>query len=356
MWNKNRLTQALRIRFPLIQAPMAGITTPRLVAAVSNAGGLGSLAAAYLSPEKIKQDIDEVRALTEQPFAVNLFAPSDTEKDIEREKLAYASLSRFRAELDIPVSLPKNHGMPSFNEQVSLLLEEKIPVFSFTFGTLPLQLLAEFKRQGTFLMGTATTRDEALLLEMSGVDAIVAQGAEAGGHRATFLSPSTDPLLTMPVLCSLLLQSCKTPIIATGGIMNGSHIASALALGIHGVQLGTAFIACAESGASPGYKSALLQSSHAQTVLTACFSGKTARAIENQFTREMHNAPLAAFPCQHFLTQDIRTAAAKSHRPEFLSLYAGQGFPLATNLSASEIIPLLIEQTIASIHALSAQI
>jgi nitronate monooxygenase len=354
MWSENPIVEQCKVRFPVIQAPMAGIATPRLIAAVSNAGGLGSLGAAYMTPNEMRDAIREIRDLTELPFAVNLFAPAAASYDQKIIDSAQKFLDRFRKELEIPHSSPDFSSLPAFEDQMAVILEEKPKVFSFTLGLPPLPLLQRLKKENILIMGTATTLDEALLLEKCGVDSVIEQGSESGGHRAAFLDCANDPMLSIAALVPLLAHALKIPVIASGGIMNGEGIAAALSLGAVGVQLGTAFLACPESGASRPYKEALLHS-HAKTTLTDVFTGKPARMLYNKFieTFEHEKAPIAPFPYQHLLTKDIRIAAAKIDHVDMLSLYAGQNYPLITNLPASEILPLLVEQTIDTIQKLN---
>ncbi len=355
MWKENPIVKKCNIRFPIIQAPMAGVTSPRLVAAVSNAGGLGSLGAAYMSPKEIKEAIREIRDLTEMPFSINLFAPASMPYDKKSIAQAQKFLDYFRKELEIPTALPDFSALPEFEEQIEIILEERPPIFSFTLGIPPLPILQRLKKEKILIMGTATTVEEALLLEKSGVDAVIAQGSEAGGHRATFLDLDYDPMLGISALVPHLAYALKVPVIAAGGIMNGDGIASAFALGAAAAQLGTAFIACPESGAPRAYKDALLHPHSMATIVTTVFSGKPARVLYNKFVKEMQmkNAPIAPFPFQNILTKDIRTTAAKFNRADLMALYAGQNYPLVTNLPAGEIVPLLIEQTVSAIQRLS---
>lgn len=346
MWKENPITKMCNVRFPIILAPMSNVSTPRLVAAVSNAGGLGSLGAAYMSPEEIKEAIAEIRLLTECPFAVNLFAITPK---VKKDEKADRYLDRFRTELDIP-STPIGK-FPDFFEQMKVVLEQRPPVFSFTLGVPPLNIMQRLKQEQIAVMGTATNLEEAILLEKSGVDAVIAQGIEAGGHRGAFLEQDQEIGLT--ALIPLLVRSLKVPVIAAGGIMNGNGIAAALALGASAVQLGTAFLACPESGAPMPYKKALMHEHGLPTVLTRAFTGMPARMLGNRFIREMQGAPLASFPTQHMLTKPIRTAAAKASRADLMALYAGQNYPLITNFPASEIIPLLVEQTTFAIQRLT---
>lgn len=352
MWKDNRIAQLLGVRFPIIQAPMANIATARLVAAVSNAGGLGSLGAAYMQPLEIKKAIAEIRDLTEKPFAVNLFIPTSSQVETELIQGASHALQPFFKELSLPTQVIDIKQMPDFQEQMEVILSERVPVFSFTFGIPSLPLIQALKQHKTLLIGTATTLEEALLLEKSGIDAIVAQGMEAGGHRATFLDTRFDALLSLHSLLLLLHGRCTLPLIAAGGIMNGAGIATALALGAAGAQLGTLFLASPECSTPNVYKKALLHSGEAKTTLTQVFSGRLARVVKNRFVSEMEErqAPIAPFPYQHLLTKGIRLAAAKAERSDLLALYAGQGFPLTSNLPAAEIVPLLVEQTVFSVQ------
>ncbi len=354
MQEENALVKSLKIRFPIIQAPMANISSPRLVAAVSNSGGLGSLGAAYMSPAEIAEAIREIRSLTEQPFAVNLFTPSETFEDTNQIQKASEHLNKYRKELGISDIRSTAH-MPDFSAQVDVICKENVPVFSFTFGIPPLAMLAALKKRTIFLIGTATTPEEAVLLEKNGVDAIVAQGYEAGGHRGTFLDPAKDPCLGTLPLVQQVVQACQIPIIAAGGIMNGAGIAAALALGSAGAQLGTAFIATPESAAPAAYKKALLNAQPLKTTVSSALTGRPARMLKNRFTQEMeeNSPPIAPFPYQHFLTKEIRTVAAKQNRPEWMALYAGQGLPLISNLPADEIMSQLVDQTGQTIQSMS---
>lgn len=341
-WPNTRLTERLRIRYPIIQAPMAGgPTTPELVAAVSNAGGLGSLGAGYLQPEEIRSAIQEIRTLTDRPFAVNLFIPQPVKEDPDPIARANTLLAPYHQELGLetPPS-PDLAGLPDFTEQLEVILEEAVEIFSFTFGVPQTEELEALQQRGVITLGTATHLLEAIVLEESGVDMVVAQGVEAGGHRGTFVGAAEQGLVSTTALIPVLAQHLRIPIIAAGGIMDGRGIAAALALGADGVQMGTAFLTCPESGAHPGHKDLLSQGTEITTVLTRVFTGKTARAIKNRFIADLqsHEAELPGYPIQHVLTRDIRQAAARHNHPEFMALWAGQGCTLCNNLPAAELI------------------
>lgn len=340
-WLKTPLSERLHIRYPLIQAPMAGgITTPQLVAAVSNAGGLGSLAAGYLKPEEIATAIAEIRELTDRPFAVNLFVPQSMTENSQQIERAKALLAPFRRELNFEDSEGPKQYLPNFNEQLAVLLEEQIGILSFTFGVPSAEDIGTLKEWGIITLGTATHLLEAIVLEESGIDMIVAQGAGAGGHRATFLGQPEQGLVEGMALVPVLVDHVRVPVIAAGGIMDSRGITAALNLGAAGVQMGTAFLACPESGAHPKYKELLMEGTEITTVLTRAFSGKLARGLKNSFITELqpHEAELPGFPIQDALTRDIREAAARQNRPEFMALWAGQGCTLCRNKPAGELL------------------
>ncbi|MGZ3585357.1 MAG: NAD(P)H-dependent flavin oxidoreductase, partial [Ktedonobacterales bacterium] len=326
-----------------------GPTTPELVAAVSNAGGLGSLGAAYLAPDVLRETIRQIRQLTDRPYSVNLFLPETPEVSDEQIAQAEALLAPFRAELGLPEPSRITRPVEQFDAQLAVLLEERVPVVSFTFGVPAPQHIRAVKDAGLRVVGTATTVAEGRLLQNAGVDAIVGQGSEAGGHRGTFESDEQhmrQALVGVMALIPQLVDAVRGPVIAAGGIMDGRGMVAALALGAAGVQMGTAFLACPESGAHMHHKAALLGGTDESTVITRAFSGRPARGLANRFTEELaaHAAELAPFPVQNALTRDIRQAGAQQNRPEYLSMWAGQGAPLATTLPAAEVVWATMEQ------------
>jgi|JI10StandDraft_1071094.scaffolds.fasta_scaffold00578_10 nitronate monooxygenase len=327
-------------RLPIIQAPMAGgITTPELVAAVSNTGALGSLGAGYMAPKDIRSAIRKIRSLTDKPFNVNLFITDEQSLNVDVTEVK-AILEPIWHELtDAPFDSNVMYPV-SFHEQVEVLLEEKVPIFSFTFGLPSPAIIEQFKKEESLVFGTATTPDEADSLEKMGVDAIICQGQEAGGHRGTF-SPY-DPLYGLFPLLALTREVVKLPLIAAGGIMTGCAAKAALVAGAAAVQLGTAFLTTLESGANMAYKRALLQMPHRPTVLTNVYTGKSARAIPNSLMEKLEGLNIPLYPIQHFLTQKLRALAADKNRPEFMSLLAGQGYSQCQSLSAAELIEKLI--------------
>jgi len=354
---QNALTQMLACEHPVIQAPMAGGgDTPELVAAVGNAGGFGFIGAAYLTPAQIADSARRVRELTPRRFGVNLFAPlpARPEQDLDA---AIARLAPYHAELGLPPPARPQLPADQFDAQLAAALDSGAAAISFTFGLLPVAAVAAIKARDLPLIGTATTVAEAIALRDSGVDAIVAQGSEAGGHRGTFLGDFADAQIGTLALVPQIVDAVGLPVAASGGIMDGRGIAAALALGAGAVQLGTAFLTCHESGVPEVYKSAILQAGENATRITRAFSGRPARGIVNRFMEEVDadGGPIPAFPIQNVLTRALRTAAARQGRAEFLSLWAGQGLRLARRESAAELIGRLRDEMLRTISLLREQ-
>ncbi len=352
-WPTTTVTELLRITLPIIQAPMAGgATTPELVASVSNAGGLGSLGAGYMTPDEIRSIIKKIRQLANKPFAVNLFIPEKhfaTDEKIEQARKAVQSSCH---ELNFNVNSVKPPYAPSFENQMNVILEEKVPVFSFTFGALSKDWIELFKKNGIILIGTATTLEEAELLEKYNIDLIVAQGSEAGGHRGTFIGKAEDALISTASLVSKLVERIKIPIIASGGIMDGKKIAASLTLGASAVQMGTAFLCCNESGIHPLYKNALLNNPGDNTTLTRAFSGKLARGVTNTFITRMkaYENDILDYPIQNTLTHAMRKEASRQNRIDFMSMWAGQAANLCKALPAAQLIQELNNQVLAILN------
>jgi nitronate monooxygenase len=348
MWPRTTVAERLQIEYPIIQAPMAGgITTPELVAAVSRAGGLGTLGAGYMTAEQIRSAIREIRRLTDRPFGVNLFVPETREESAVCDERVTRVMNEIRRELGIAADPQVTRYAEPFEEQIAAVVEERVPVFSFTFGLLSGEWMAELKRYGAVVIGTATTVREAVMLAESGVDMVTAQGSEAGGHRGSFLHDGMSNMVGTMALVPQIADKLNIPVIAAGGIMDGRGIAAALALGAQGVQMGTAFLTCQESSAHPLLKEAVLSMSDESTVVTRVFSGKPARGIVNTFIEALtpYEQAVPPYPVQNALTRDIRQAAGKQQRSEYLSMWAGQAGALGRRTDAESLIRELVEQT-----------
>ncbi len=353
--------QRLGIAHPIIQAPMGGGgSTPALVAAVSNAGGLGSLACAYLTPQQTAEAIAEVRRRTQKPFGVNLFA-GGYEKAGDQGPVPPAMLAlmaRHHSALGLPPPEPPPPQSDPVPAQMEAVLAARVPVFSFTFGMPAPALLARFKADGTYVMGTATTVEEGRRLVAAGVDAIVAQGSEAGAHRGTFAAPFERAMVGIVALVPALVDAVgELPVIASGGIMDGRGIVAAEALGAVAVAMGTAFLVSDEAGVPDAYKAALTKAPEDRTALTRAFSGRPARGVVNAFMDEVERTAadaIAPFPLQNALTRPMRNAAAKAGDAERLSLWAGQGLRLARRMKAAELVRVLVNESEETRRALSS--
>ena len=349
----NRVSQRLGIRHPIIQGPFGnGLSSAELVAAVNNAGGLGSFGLAGFAPDAILEIGRKIRALTNGPFALNLWVPLPGQEETALERAAFeravARLAPLFADVGEPVpsweDVAKN-PLPSFDAQAQALLEVRPPVASFVFGVPPAALLRELRRLGIATIGTATNVVEGEALDASKMDLIVASGVEAGGHRASFLR-SAEESLTTSVLVRQLSGRVSAPVIAAGGIVDGRTVAAAMLLGAEGAQVGTAFLATNESGAPEAHKAALVASGERSTVLTSAFTGRAARSLVNRFAREVgaQDADILPFPWQHLLTRPLRLAATRQQNTEWMSLWAGQNVPLVTRRSAAELMDLLVNE------------
>jgi len=338
----------LGIAHPIIQAPMAGgATTPDLVAAVSNAGGLGFLGAAYLTPQALRDAIAAVRARTDRPFGVNLFAGGyeDAGRSVDPAPML-AVLARHHAALGLPEPEPPALAPAPYSKQLEVIIETKVPVFSVTFG-IPQQADVErLKAQGIRVFGTATTVEEARRLAAARLDGVIAQGSEAGAHRGTFLGSFEMAMIGTFALVPQIVDAVPDlPVIAAGGIMDGRGIVAAEALGAAAVQMGTAFLTSQEAGIPDIYKNVLTRTSEDATKLTRAFSGRPARGVVNAFMREAEAAgAILPYPRQNDLTRPMRAAAGKAGDPERLSLWAGQGVGMARRLPAGDLVRRLVSE------------
>jgi len=354
-----RLCNLLGIRLPIIQAPMAGgPTTPELVAAVSAAGALGSFGFAYTQPETIERDSEAVRARTAASFNLNFFAspqPDDIAPAAQQEALA--AVAGYYAELGLPVPEPARAPYaPDLDAQFAMALEIRPAVVTFHLGGMRPEWVRRFQSHGVRVGGGVNCIAEAEKLEALGVDFIIAQGAEAGGHRGSHLRDPYDSMTGTFALVRLVASRVKVPVVAAGGIMDGAGIAAALALGAQAVQMGTAFIPCPESGAPRVHKEAVLAAREDETLITEKFSGKPARGLANRFMREMHakTAPQLAFPAQSAITGKLRAASARAGNPDFVAMWAGQGVALSRAMPAGDLVAKLEAEALECLDRLAA--
>jgi nitronate monooxygenase len=343
----NALLNKLGIDNPVILAPMAGGPgTPELVAAVSNAGGLGSLGAAYMSPDQIKEAVLRIRALTSKPFAVNLFAGGYQPAGAVDAAPMLELLAQVHETLELPPPVLPQLPPDPFPSQLEAVLEVRPAAFTFTFGIPSPDSMARVRAKDITIMGTATTVQEARMLEEAGVDAVVVQGAEAGAHRGTFAGPFEASMVPTLDLLRQAVGAISLPVIASGGLMDGRDIAQAMALGASAAQLGTAFLPCPECGASAAYKQAVLSATGDNTVLTRAYSGRPARGLRNEFISRLEGREnvILPYPLQNALTRPMRTAAGLQGKAGFLSLWAGTGVSRARVLPAGDLVGILVEE------------
>jgi nitronate monooxygenase len=347
----NTFLQTLGIAHPIIQAPMGGAnaTPPALVSAVSNAGGLGFVGAAYMPPDQIARETKLIREQTSQPFGINLFVTVESSPPHSADR-AIAMLTPYHAELGLPA--PTSPTLPTFtfDDQLDAVVGCGARVFSYAFGLLPTDTIRALQRRGMIVIGTATTVEEAVLHEQTGVDAVAVQGSEAGAHRGTFATTFDSAMIGTMALVPQVKRAIRVPVIAAGGIMNGAGIAAALKLGAVAAQLGTAFLVSDECGVAESYKRAILSTAENGTRVTRAFSGRPARGIVNRVLDEIERAESAnpgtilPYPYQNVLTRPMRTAAAQQDRAEYLSLWCGQGARLARRMPAGRLMETLIDE------------
>src|ERR1700758_328181 len=299
-WNENRLTAKLGISYPVIQGPLGGLSSQRLTAAVSNFGGLGSFGAQGLTAEAIKDVIAEIRSITSKPFAMNLWVSMEDEGARTSDENAFnrslAPLAVHLAALGAPRPTYKPYSPIRFEDQARVLLDANVPVFSFIVGIPPREILEECRTKGIVTIGAATTPDEAAALQEAGVDAIVASGFEAGGHRGSFLRSAEDSLTGTLSLVPQVVDIVDVPVVAAGGIGDARGVIAALALGAEAVQMGTVFLSCEEFGASRLHRETLQRRNAGHTALTKGFTGRLARAIRNRIMENLNRSGTEVLP------------------------------------------------------------
>jgi nitronate monooxygenase len=349
-WHENRLTAKLGIDYPIIQGPLGGLSSQKLTAAVSNFGGLGSFAAHSLTPVAIKDVIAEIRSITSKPFAMNLWVSMEDEGARTSDENAFnrslAPLAVHIAALGAPRPEYKPYSWIRFEDQARVLLDEKIPVFSFIYGIPPQEILEECRAKRIVTIGTATTPEEGAALLEAGVDAIVASGFEAGGHRGSFLRAAEDSLTGTFSLVPQIADRVNVPVIAAGGIADARGLIAALALGAEAVQMGTVFLACEESGASLLHRQALRGKNAGHTALTKGFTGRLARGIHNRLLEELNQTGTAIlpYPLQRRLVRNLAIPAEAAGRSDLLPLWAGQSANLSTCTDVLAFLTSLVEE------------
>lgn len=339
------LLQRLGIALPIIQGPMTGSDTPALAAAVSAAGGLGMLGCGMRSPAAMAEAAAAVRQQTDRPFGMNLFVQATPNPDEATVQAAMERLAPLYAEMGLQPQRP-TQWCEDFAAQFEALVALRPAVASFTFGILDTAQVARLHAAGCLVVGTATTVAEARAWAQVGADVVCASGTEAGGHRGTFLGDFTASQVGTLALVPQCVDAVDIPVIAAGGIMDGRGIAAAQALGAQAVQMGTAFLACPESGIGPAYRQALAQAQDTDTRLTRVFSGRPARGIVNAMMEALaaEEDRVPAYPVQNALTGALRRTAATQGRTSHLSLWAGQGVGAARPVPAARLMALLAQE------------
>jgi len=346
-----------KLPIPIIQAPMVGASSLEMALAVSGAGGLGSFGAGAMAPADIETECARFRAASDRPFMVNLFVLEPAKPTAEAVEAAIERLRPWYEAVGAPLPAPPNDFAPDFQAQFAALLRAAPPVASFTFGLIRREQAAALKAAGVYVVGTVTTVAEAKAWADVGADAICAQGAEAGGHRGTFLRSAEESLIGTFALVGGIRQAVDLPVIAAGGIMDGRGVAAALALGAVAAQMGTAFLLSNQSAVSPAWRRALEQAGDDPTRLTRALTGRHARGLETRFMSVMRPAEdeVPAYPVQNRLTQPLRAAAAKAGNPDLLSLWAGQGVKQASPGDAGELVKRWWSEAKATAAELSAR-
>jgi nitronate monooxygenase len=357
-WPDRRLLDLIGLDSPIVQAPMAGAMDFELAAAVSEAGGLGSLPCAVLSAEQIREQVERLRAVTAKPFNLNFFCHATPILNNAREAAWRERLAPYYRELavDPAAPVPSSHRVPFNAELCALVLELKPPVVSFHFGLPEPALVAGLKQAGVIILCSATTVAEARQIAAGGGDAIIAQGFEAGGHRGMFLSDDLGLQVGTCALVPQIVDAVSVPVIAAGGITDARGIAAAFALGAAGVQIGTGYLFCPEAKISPPYRAGLAAArEHHATAITNVFSGRPARSMVNRLVREV--GPLSdlapQFPLAGGAVVPLRTKAEQNGSGDFTSLWSGQAAALGRALPAGELTRTLADEAVSAMRRLA---
>jgi nitronate monooxygenase len=351
-WRNTLLTKLLNIQYPIVQGPFGGgMSAIALTTAVSNLGGLGSYGCQPSTPDEIIQLSRDIRKITDKPFNLNLWVYDRDERLKTFDHVAYEKLKLlfkpYFDELSVPLpEMPTDLG-PKYEDQVQAMLVAKPPVFSFVFGIPSEDILEKCRSNGTKTIGAATTVDEAIALEKAGVDAVVATGFEAGGHRVSFLRDAEDSLTGTFSLIPQVADSVSIPIIAAGGVADARGIKAALTLGAHAVQIGTAFLATKQSNITDAHRQGLFSPEAKYTTLTKLFSGRLARGIRSKLTRELKGQDhlLAPYPIQSKFLTTLRTSLIKNDKAEYITFWSGQSAPLIKHRDVTALFNYLVEET-----------
>jgi nitronate monooxygenase len=362
MWYNTKATEILGIDYPVLQGPFGGgLSSVDLVATVSNAGGLGGYGAYTMSPQEI-YDIDkQIKAATNKPYNINLWVSDTDAIDGAVTDEQYAQAARlfkpYFDEAGIPIPPKPAPFKTRFENQLQVILDVKPKVFSFMFGTLPQSVLEDLRRLGIVTVGAATTLDEAIALEQTGVDMIIASGFEAGGHRPSFMASAETSTTGTFVLVQLIKEKVRTPIIAAGGIANGRGIAAALTLGADAAQIGTAFLATDESNALPLHKQMLFSNAAKYTTLSRAFTGRLGRGITSRIAKESvgKESQFLPFPLQTTFLSSLRKAALEKQKWDLVLFWGGQIAPILKHTKAKQLMESLIEETTAHFNNIKSR-
>ncbi|MDB4904931.1 MAG: nitronate monooxygenase [Mucilaginibacter sp.] len=354
MWYQTKASEILGIQYPILQGPFGGnLSSVKLVSTVSNAGGLGGYGAYTLSPQEIIEVDQQIKAVTNKPYNINLWV-SDTDAvdgtvSDERFKHAQTLFKPYFDELGIDLPGKPAQFSSRFENQVEVILHQRPPVFSFMFGTPSADILEQCRRLGIVTAGAATTLDEAIVLESAGVDLIIASGFEAGGHRPSFLASAESSATGTFVLLQLIKEKVKTPIIAAGGIANGKGVAAAIALGADAVQIGTAFLACDESNATAIHQQMLFSDAAKYTTLSRAFTGRLGRGITSRIAKDLiqQEKSFLPFPLQTHFMSHLRKAAIEQENWGMILFWGGQIAPVLKHTKAAELMRSILEETTA---------
>ncbi|MFK8068965.1 MAG: NAD(P)H-dependent flavin oxidoreductase [Gammaproteobacteria bacterium] len=344
----NKLIDILGIEYPILQAPMiGGFSDPDMVSTVSNSGGLGCYAGGNLPTKDLTEQCELIKKKTNNNFAVNFFVSNPHVAKSYRPKVSVSeTLQPYYDELEIKEEIQKEYNLPvssTLSERIDVILDLDIPIVSFTFGLPSNEIISKLQKKNVITLGTATTIFEAKAIQKAGLDAVILQGIEAGGHRGSFPETRVDDSQGLMSLIAQTKHSLSIPIIATGGIMNGSMISACLKCGASAAQLGTAFLFTEEAGLDHDYLEAL-GDKHKQTCLTKSFTGKYARVLKNRFTEQMESKETASFPYQNILTMPIRSKAIEVGEKDLLPYWAGQTAAIGRAGTAEWLMKTLIEE------------